>query len=226
MKHKFGQRKGQTKIPLVRILLVCEGSKTEPNYFTELWNEIGNKNVSVCYAPSKCTDPKNLINFAEDIIIKGYNDGHQKKFESRAFDHVYVIFDRDEHQNYRQSLGLALTKNKTIKNDFNKFIYFTAVPSNPCFELWLILHYRDVYDLPHRKYIFNELDIILNGYQKGASNIYDITKNNIQEACKRALFMNKQSNPLSNERGYTGVVYLVQRLIELGKKYPKKEGTA
>ena len=49
---------------------------------------------------------------------------------NRSFDEVWCIFDRDDHHRFDEATRVA--KKAGIR---------TAI-SNPCFELWLILHAR------------------------------------------------------------------------------------
>lgn len=93
------------------------------------------------------------------------------------------------------------------------------MPSNPCFELWLVLHYKDVSNLPHRDELFEYLKQKWNGYDKGAKGLFAKTKELLPEACKRAKNLNESSSPRSETQGYTAVVTLVERLLSLHKKY-------
>jgi RloB-like protein len=57
-----------------------------------------------------------------------------------SFDQVYVVFDRDDHVSYHNALHMAQSLDGKFRNDSNERILFTAVPSIPSFELWLLLH--------------------------------------------------------------------------------------
>ena len=209
----------------VRILLVCEGSKTEPLYFSELCKDIDksksnidiktNKEINISYINSKYTDPLNLVKFADKIFNNGYLDVVRRN----ALDEIYVIFDRDDHSEYKDAIDEANRKNKKFKNNFGKTVLFKSLPSNPCFEIWLLLHYRDINNLPDREELFSELDKKLDGYKKGAIDTYNKTKENIYKACERAKRLNAQSDPLSEIIAYTGVVEFVERIFRLSRKY-------
>ena len=114
---------------------------------------------------------------------------------------------------------MAQTLDLKLRNNFNKLIVFKALPSNPCFELWLVLHYKDVSNLPHRDELFEYLKQKWNGYDKGAKGLFAKTKELLPEACKRAKNLNESSSPRSETQGYTAVVTLVERLLSLHKKY-------
>jgi hypothetical protein len=54
----------------------------------------------------------------------------KKKSSGDEYDRVYCVFDRDEHSSFDEA-------SKTLKD--NKF---HAARSWPCFEFWLLLHYK------------------------------------------------------------------------------------
>ena len=59
--------------------------------------------------------------------------GRKDSFEER--DQVWAVFDRDEHPRFDEAVALCKDKGVGVAR------------SDPCFELWLILHERD-YDRP------------------------------------------------------------------------------
>lgn len=222
MKGSFIQRSSNTRSVRVRILLICEGEKTEPQYFNELRQEYRHPWLEMRHAPSDYTDPQNLVTFARDTFLKGYNNGHGHKFDAKAFDEVYILFDRDDHQGYAAALQKAKDIEPGLRNDFKKRIIFMALPSSPCFELWLVLHYKDVSNLPPRAELFDDLKRCWGGYEKGAAGTFAKTKDLLPKACKRAADLNQKSTPLSNDKGYTGVVTLVERVRTLHERYVRE----
>lgn len=210
----------------VRILLICEGKKTEPHYFEEFWTEYRHPNVEVCALHGDHTDPQNLVTFGQDIFLHGGDNGHGKKMLPRAFDEVYILFDRDEHPSYAAAIQAAENLEPSLRNDFKKHIVFKALPSNPCFELWLVLHYKEVLHLPHRDDLFDDLKQRWNGYDKGATGLFAKTKDLLPDACTRATKLNAGSSPYNEEKGYAGVLPLVERLQHLHQKYTQESSRA
>lgn len=122
----LGRRK-----PLVasydKVLIVCEGSKTEPQYFQELIDhyEIHSANVKIS---GDCgSDPLSVVGHGLDLYKS------EKDADSGAFDRVYCVFDRDAHPNYLSAL-------QKINNQKIKDVFY-AITSVPCFEYWFLLHY-------------------------------------------------------------------------------------
>ncbi|MDP2227734.1 MAG: RloB family protein [Moraxellaceae bacterium] len=114
------------RAPYDKVLIVCEGSKTEPNYFRELIDhyEINTANVQV---DGSCgSDPMSVANHA----IQLYREERDK---GDPYDRVYCVIDRDAHPGF----GEALKKLEAQKPP--KVFYATV--SIPCFEYWLLLHF-------------------------------------------------------------------------------------
>ena len=88
------ERKLNRRASYDRILIVSEGSKTEPNYFREIRaaNRLHTANVEV--QPSEMgTSPIQVVKYARELFENG--DRH-KHIQPRAFEQVYTVFDRDD----------------------------------------------------------------------------------------------------------------------------------
>jgi hypothetical protein len=85
-------RRGPTREPYDVVLIVCEGAKTEPNYFKrlKLAYRLSNANIHVLQAPG--CDPMSIVQFAESDLQKG------------VYDKVFCVFDRDGHANFTQAI--------------------------------------------------------------------------------------------------------------------------
>lgn len=121
------KRKGPTRNRIAKVLIVTEGSKTEPFYFTELkdFYEIDTANITIS---GECgSDPMSVISHGKKLYLDEIND------DKEAFDRVFCVFDRDAPPNYAN----AIAHISTIKPSG----VFTAITSTPCFEVWLILHF-------------------------------------------------------------------------------------
>ena len=204
--QKALKRKERGRASNTRILIVTEG-QTEKNYFEELRSTY--RLSAIVVKASSGTAPKDVVGYAEKLYRNGIGT-----YGKREFDEVYIVFDKDEHQSYEIALDLAdlLIKKERIKN--SRFV-FSAIPSNPCFEFWILLHFQDVSTLLHRDAIFKRVEKYIPEYKKGSKNIYRLTSDKINDAIKRANKINKNSDPKSKELPYTGIVDLVERLQKL-----------
>ncbi|WP_038150065.1 RloB family protein [Vibrio litoralis] len=123
---KGSKRTSNKKDPYDKILIVSEGSKTEPNYFNEIKNlyEISSLNIII---DGDCgSSPICVVNHAKALAKK------EEKLGS-PFDKVFCVIDKDNHTCYFE----ALDKIKAQKGDV-----FKSVQSIPCFEYWLLLHFE------------------------------------------------------------------------------------
>src|SRR5882757_6214240 len=86
-------RRGPQREPYDLVLIVCEGTKTEPNYFMGLRNayRLSSANIKILPADG-ATDPMSIITFT------------QTEMKREPYDRAYCVFDRNGHQNYDAAL--------------------------------------------------------------------------------------------------------------------------
>jgi RloB-like protein len=195
-----------------RILIVSEGSKTEPNYFCEIRAAYRLHTANVEVRPSELgTAPVQVVEYARALFEHG--DRH-KSIQRRAFERIYVVFDRDDHHSYHDALAQANALNGKLKNDARQPVSFQAIASVPCFELWLLLHYEDVQALLHRDEVLRRLKLHIPSYDKGAVDIFAKTSTHLAVAIGRAERLNERFNATDSEP-FTAVVELVRLLTTL-----------
>lgn len=203
------ERKMNRRASYDRILIICEGQKTEPLYFEEIkqFRRLQTANVKVTQGEYG-TSPLQIVKFAEDECLR------TKKWED-----VYCVFDRDEHQHFNNALQRVNALNNKYKNEFKQSIKFTAIPSIPCFELWLLLHFITVAQESHRDEIVSMLRAPnrIRDYGKGQSGNFTRTKDKLETAYQNEALLKAQRNRHGNENPYTDVGQLVLRLMNLGK---------
>lgn len=61
------------------------------------------------------------------------------------------MFDRDEHHTDHAALQRVAALNGRLEHDERVKVPFEAVVSVPCFELWLLLHFEDMFAPLHRE---------------------------------------------------------------------------
>lgn len=190
------QRKGARRAAYKKILIVCEGEKTEPNYFegAREYYELNTVNVEV---RGDCgSDPMSIVSFAKQRY-------REEKDAGDPFDQIYCVFDKDGHATYNRAID-ALTS-ATPKDT-----YFT-IGSVPSFEYWLLLHFaystRPYTALPGNSSGNQVLTMLKNyipDYEKGRRTIFTELIGQLGQAqnyAKRALQegeRNQTDNPSTN----------------------------
>ena len=110
-----------------RCLIVCEGTKTEPQYLSELLQDLGIRPHVVQIARNQGVSPDRVVKHAESLYDEDAVKGD-------AFDTVYCVFDRDKHTTFDE----AVKKTEDLSAGQKPFV---AITSTPCFEVWLLLHF-------------------------------------------------------------------------------------
>lgn len=205
------ERKSKKRERYKVIMIVCEGSKTEPNYFKGLRNELGLNpaNIQIECCPNG-NDPVSIINHAINEHKK--ND----------YDKIYCVFDKDAHSNYQQ----ALNKIRTHSNN-KKPIY--AIPSVPCFEYWLLLHFEDSSKPYQQKgnksageQLKSEIKKHIKHYNEADKDVFVKTKENLQIAITRAKQIESAQKNNDTDNPSTKVYKLVEDLINISKSVLSK----
>jgi len=208
LERKLGRRASYD-----RILIVSEGSKTEPLYFGEIRAAYRLHTANVEVRPSELgTAPIQVVQYARELFEKG--DRH-KNIQRRAFEQVYAVFDRDEHGSYFDALKLADSLDGTLRNDARQPVVFKAIASVPSFELWLLLHYEDIKAPLHRDEVMRRLKLHIPGYEKGAGHAFAITREHIEVATQRAERLAAMFTAYDDPEPYTAIAKLVKLLATL-----------
>ena len=115
-------RRRPEREPYDRVLIVCEGSKTEPKYFQGLVDRhrLSTANIVVTGIGEA---PTQIVQRAKELRQKEQSLGEK-------YDSVYCVFDRDEHSSFDQACAVANESNLKLARSW------------PCFEFWLLLHFR------------------------------------------------------------------------------------
>lgn len=210
-------RKESRRAPYDRILIVSEGSKTEPFYFSEIRTAYRLQTTNVTVLPSVGTAPVQVVQYAHDLFASG--DRH-KGIQPRAFERIYAVFDRDDHDSYFDALQLAQSLDGRLRNDAKQPVTFKAIASIPSFELWLLLHYEDIHAPVHRGEVMRRLKRHIPGYQKGASGVFATTRPGLEAATQRARWLSEHFTARDDPEPYTAIVDLVTILTTLRALMP------
>lgn len=196
-----------------RILIVTEGSKTEPLYLEEIRAAYQLHSANVEVQPGRLgTAPIQVVSYAQRLFEEG--DLH-KGIRPRSFDQIYVVFDRDDHDSYFNALNRAQSLDGKLRNDDKQPVSFKAIASIPSFELWLLLHYEDIQAPIRRDEVMARLNQHIPGYKKGADDAFATTRSRLKIATQRAQSLAAKFNAYTDPEPFTALQELVTLLTTL-----------
>ena len=143
-------------------LIICEGKKTEPNYFNGLKKKINEK-----YGNKVDVLIPNI-----DIKGTGMNTTSLVKYTQKTVNHankvygqVWVVFDKDDYNDEQFDLAI---------DNCN----YNVAWSNPNFELWLLAHFKKINRYVSKDDVLQEIGKEfqkkgLGDYTKNDTNIFD-----------------------------------------------------
>lgn len=159
------KRKTGNRAPRRIFTLFCEGARTEPDYFKALGRTLEHNKVQIKLMPgvgvpytiaetaAKWVANAGLIkrrNMPQDPYVKG--------------DQVWAVFDRDEHPRFEEAVQLCEQNNIRVAR------------SNPCFEIWLILHHEDCHAPLTRQQAQRRLGQLCPEYDRSGTKRVDAAK--------------------------------------------------
>ena len=120
-------RRRRKEQPRSELLVLVEGTKTEDGYLLPLRRDL--RDQVIVTVDTRGGVPLTLVQRA--VAAKREAEREFNRGRGRAYDAVWCMFDRDVHPNVAEALALA--------NEHGVHV----VMSNPCIELWFILHFKD-----------------------------------------------------------------------------------
>ncbi len=195
--------------PYDRILIVCEGKKTEPNYFNGLKDNLRVHNANVEIFGESNPSPTSVFSFA----LKQYK---KYKKEGLPFDKVFCVFDKNNHQDYKQVL-------KKINNFTPKKIFY-ATTSVPAFEYYLLLHYEYRTKPYTSAEVLSDLQQHIPNYEKGNKDIFFNVRNHLEVAKENASKSLKEAKQNDTDNPSTRVHELVECMEGLRRDRQRRTG--
>lgn len=124
------KRKQNTRNEREALIIACEDKVSAPLYFNAIFDDLKRNHAiatsSLVVAEHNHTDPCGVL---QDLLNhSGYKD----------FDHQWIVIDRDEERTNGGGHELE-NFNKAITKADSKSIKIAY--SNPCFEIWYLLHF-------------------------------------------------------------------------------------
>lgn len=195
--------------------------KTEPKYFENIrTSNLFNNSGQIEIVGLKKIRKPNMGN--SPIDVKNLLITAKKEFNFKPTDEFWLIIDKDH---WEDNQGIDL--DKLLEDCKHEKNFFLAL-SNPCFELWFVLHFKDVSSLREeekkllrinnkvnskKNYIDQYLGKLLGrGYNKNISA--DIVIPKTRHAIINGKKLDKK-DPLFKDSLGTGVYKLVEKLISI-----------
>lgn len=178
-----------------RFLIVCEGEKTEPNYFRKF-----RVPQLVVQVEGLGMNTIRLVQRALDLREHG------------EYDQAWCVFDKDDFPDRNFNEAIALAERNRIKVAY----------SNQSFELWYVLHFHYMNNAIPRKDYIKMLNVELNhNYEKNSTSIFDELRQRQATAIRNAERLLSQYSPAqpSSDNPSTTVHKLVQQLLEHSKPF-------
>lgn len=193
------KRKQGTRKPYDRVLIVCEGRKTEPYYLWALRDYLRLANSQIHITGECGSDPSSIVAEAKRL-----------RAADKGFDRVYCVFDRDRHEHYDAAVSAAVKAG------------IVAITSNPCFEFWILLHFMRStrpYAAQSGKSVcevlIKDLEKTFPGYAKGAREVFALLKEKLPAALDNAARVERDNAASGVDNPHTRMHRLVTDLFKL-----------
>jgi hypothetical protein len=211
----------QEEEPTRVIIISCEGSNTEPEYFEAIKDKLKHHissliEIELVPKPTEASEPKDVLDNLESYVEKyDFNEG---------YDSLWLVCDREK-----------VIARKTGKKGLLGVIPlceekgYSMALSNPLFEFWLLLHVVDITDYDHeillsnekvngtRRFVDKELSDRLDGgfnKKKGRFNKEIVSLENIRRAIEQEqLFENDLTKIVDNLGG--NISLLISEILSI-----------
>ncbi len=197
-------RRAATRDPRRRLLVVCEGKRTEPEYIKGYQRHVRNASVEVAI-PNEQGDPKKVVEIAKALAEDAARQAKQHGDDYLKFDEVWCVFDRDEHERFHDACTMARAN------------AFKLAVSNPCIELWLLLHFRDSPGARHRHDVQAMLASFIPSYDKGLT--FTTVAAGVGDATRRARALDEDADEM-DESGRNPTTSFYRLTDSIARKDP------
>lgn len=188
-----------------RILIVCEDSVSGCEYFKDFRSALRLSNLDVRICGEECgSAPISVYEYA----LEEYKKDREENGESNAYDKVYCVFDRDKHVDFDRAMD-AIRRAGTP---------FQAIPSYPCFEVWVLFHFEaSSAPLPVCDDANKKIKQYLSDYQKNAGKfrkLYPLINDKTTQAIKNSKQILKSVQDVGTDNPSTLIHVIIEHLIQ------------
>ena len=194
------------------LLVVCEGEVTEPSYIEGFERKTRNARVAV-RIHDEHGDPRKLVEVAKRERDRAKARARKEGDDNLAYDEVWCVFDRDQHERFEDACQMARDNQLEL-----------AV-SNQCFELWLLLHFRESPGAQRRDHLRRMLKKFLPDYDKHFD--FERVAHLVDQATRRARHLDQEARRVGEPfRNPTTGVYRLTESIARVEPSPPSTGSA
>lgn len=180
------KRRRPSRNPRRRILIVTEGQVTEPEYILGLRRHYRLPLVELKVVGGAGV-PKTVVEKALELLEESRRDARREKEPAVAFAAVWCVFDVDNHPFLPEALQHAAAHKIQV------------ALSNPCIELWLLLHWQDHSAHIDRAALRQRMRAHVSGYDKHVD--FPSYEPCINKAVARAQGLRIRAKTAGNSRG-------------------------
>lgn len=147
-------------------LIVCEGEKTEPNYFASIKKLLPRGIIEFIHIQGTARNTKSLVDWTEKFRDKQAQNNIK-------YDQTWAVFDKDSF--LPQDFDNAINKGENMSDKIN------CAWTNEAFELWYLLHFeyisagmsREDYEPRLEEWLTKKMGKPFK-YEKNLPNMYEI----------------------------------------------------
>lgn len=207
-RRDFVRRSGFRDASLV--VIACEGAETEPAYFEEVKARLHAPGLHV-----EVLQREDRENSSPERVRRMLDD-FEIRWRLREGDTLWLLVDRDP-QSWKPAM-ISEVAAACLQKDYR----FTL--SNPCFEVWLLLHFEDVSAQPEQRRgeLFANEDHLLKRevgrYRHDNSDMLDVLGPAVAEAIQRGRTLDVNPDHRWPDALGTRVYLLVEHLLDLFRR--------
>lgn len=147
------KRRQSLRSPKRKFVIFCEGSNTEPDYFRAIKQRFVGAIIDIEILGAAGV-PSTIARKAVAEIAAIRRDNRRSKQTFGNLDEVWAVFDEDAHPHVAQAIAKC--------RDAGVGVAY----SNPCFELWLVLHIQNFDQACDRHTIQRHLEGVCAEYDR------------------------------------------------------------
>lgn len=198
------RRRRPFRNPVPQVLVVCEGRVTEREYLEGLRIHFANRLVRISYVGSGAA-PITLVERAVELMAAAKAEARRQADVNLRYDEVWCVYDVDDHHHLIRARKLA--EKAGVK----------VAISNPCIELWLLLHFADQTAYLSRADAKRLLRAHVPGYDKHVD--FQEYAAGYGDACRRATQLATRHGAIGEDGANpsTSVDALTERIREFGR---------